>query len=222
MSARAADPCPAVPWNVAEHVAIPRCSRTARQPVGSPMIAPSHEGWRSRKILHAAARSGLFVGAEEEREIARRLPGRDDEARRRALDVGGAEPDGAIALHDQPVRIGPPLRVGGHGVDVHVEEPPRRAAHGEEAQAPVAEILDRARERGAERLDQASEDPRDRWRAGVPGVEGDEPLEQREGLGEIAAHSVRIGLMREESVELCPKSLMKPSASATPQSADCA
>ena len=68
-----------------------------------------------------------------------------------------------------------------------VEEEPGRAAGREEAQAPLAEVGQVAREAGAERAYQVGEDPLavDAPRR-VPRVERHQVLEPREGPGERA------------------------------------
>lgn len=136
---------------------------------------------------HAAARPRLLVGGEEERHVAveRRAQHGLDEAGGGALDVAGAEADGAITLDAEAQGVALPPRVGGHRVEVDVEEDPRRAPRAEEADAAIAELLDLAREAGAQRPDQVGEDPLaiDDPRR-VPRVERDQQLEPREGPGE--------------------------------------
>ena len=87
--------------------------------------APGANGLPSKgQIVHARHRQWLVENVVEAPGTGSSLvrlvclddddPGRHDEARRRALDVGGAEPDRAIVLDDQPVRIRRPRRVGRH------------------------------------------------------------------------------------------------------------
>src|SRR6185436_16663797 len=97
---------------------------------------------------------------EEGQVLVGRRPERGlDEAGGGALDVAGAEPDGAIALDAEAERIARPPRVGRDGVDVDVEEEAGRAAGAEEADAPVAEVAHLAAQAAAEHGREVGEDP---------------------------------------------------------------
>ena len=99
---------------------------------------------RVEEGLDAAGAAGLFIGAEEHGRIAPGALGGDEEAGRGTFDVGRAEADGPVALDTELQRVHRPARVGRDSVDVHVEEERGCAPHGEEAEAAVAQIAERA------------------------------------------------------------------------------
>jgi hypothetical protein len=167
----------------------------------------------------AARIVGLFVGAEEQRRIAlRHLRGRH-QRRCRTLDVAGAQANRAVRGHPQHMRIGRPRRRRRHRIQVHVEHPRGRAAHGEERHRTGAVIGHLDAEAGqlrAQVVEDAAGADLARW---IAGIERDQRFEVAQGAGKQVAHARLISAHR---VELMPNSLMKPSASSTPQSADCA
>ncbi len=205
-------------------VAMPRCSTTARQRVGSATTTRVKPCTHGEEGADAAAGPGLLVGGEEERGVAGGCDARPRARQAAAPLVSHAPRPTARSSVDAGGRAGRRVQPGSAGtVSTWTLKRSRGAPRvSEQADAPVAEIGEVRREAGPERLDEEGEDAAfgvDGARR-VPRVERHEALEQ--ARGPRPSQSLKTGLMRAESVELWPKSLMKPSASVTPQSADCA
>jgi len=159
-----------------------------------------------------------LVAAEQERGVAvRRLGGRD-QARGGALDVAGAQADRPVALDPQHVRVGAPVRRGRHRVQVHVEQARGRAAHRQQrhrAGAVIAHLDPEVRQLRTQVVEDSVGADRTRR---IAGIERHQRLQVFQGAAQRFVHRFTCA----HSVLLMPNSLMKPSASSTPQSADCA
>ena len=170
----------------------------------------------------AARVIGLFVAAEQESGVAGRRFGGGQQAGSRALDVAGAQADGAAALDRQFVRVPAPARRRRHRVQMHVEQRARIAAHGQQRHRAGAVVGHRAgetRQVGAQVIEDAAGAGGARRIAGVERDQMPQVLERPRQQG--LAHA-RSPLTLAQRFELMPNSWMKPSASAAPQFADCA
>lgn len=72
---------------------------------------------------------GFFVRRKQERGIAVTGIGRGNQRRRRALDVAHAQAHHAVVQTPHYVRVGAPVRRIRHGIQMHIEQVLRRAAH---------------------------------------------------------------------------------------------
>ena len=169
---------------------------------------------------------GFLVGGEQECGGAIAGGSRSKQCSRRALDVARAQTHGAFAIHAQLERARAPMRRIRHRIEMHVEQQLRRASHGVETDGAGAVIDDRAVEPAqvlAQIIEHATRADR-AWR--IARIERDERVQMRKRRGKQFAHALpRCSFSRltsAYSVELMPYKRMKPSASATPQSAACA
>ncbi len=161
----------------------------------------------------------FFVGGQQQGQRTVGGTCHCQQRRCRALDIAGTETDCVIRGNSKFVWARAPVRRVRHRIHMHVEQVARLAAHRMQGHCAGAVVGYLHIESGQLRA-HVVEHPTgaDRTRR-VTRVECDQRLEMRQRGIEQRAHP---RLTSAHSVLLMPNSLMKPSASSTPQSADCA
>ncbi len=138
--------------------------------------APGQERRDAARIV------GFFIAGEQEGRVAITGIGGRHQRRSRALDVTHAKADHAVVQAAHHVRVGTPVRRVRHGVQMHVEQVLRRAAHGIQADRAGA-MVDHLHIEPGQVVAQVIEDATggDRTRR-VAGVEGHQCLQVIERL----------------------------------------
>ena len=185
----------------------------------------------SHEFVHATAFPTFLIGGEQQRHGGLGLRRQGDEARGGALDVTGAPAVGPVILDDQlQRRVVAPLQRR-HRIQVNVEQHAGRSAPGVETH-PTLAVIEQFDHEARERLLEQAENRRFRIqlarrvlritahqrlevgqhrRQGTAGLTGVSRMVDR-----FAAHE-SLPRTRAAMVELCPSSLMNPSASSGDQ-----
>ena len=198
------------------------------------------------KTRDAAGVVGFLIRGKQKRRIARGLRSGGNQTGRRTLDVTGTQANGTVLDHTQGMRVGCPMRRIRHGVQMHIEDDLRIATdrqEGHRTRTKIGDLDAKPRQHRPQIIEDAVRADVT-WR--ISGIERHQTFEVGQNSGQhrgrIPGGSTRRSqrqnariagdarcsgerdqrLTSAQSVELMPNNLMKPSASSTPQSADCA